>query len=178
MKSYSLSKHVRWIVIILKLLQCWLKKKHLQLYYHFIIQIQVKANTDDFITIKIIIWIFELIVKSTSFLMTDKLEEKAQFLNIIKKVRLNFQQLLDVVINAASMNSRSRSATSVQWNSQFNEVAIELIEDDLRSTSKIMKYINDKKRSNVHTMLHYETTMIKYDMLSNINILVEENKHK
>jgi len=46
--------------------------------------------------------------------MTDKLEEKAQFLNIIKKVRLNFQQLLDVVINAASMNSRSRSATSVQ----------------------------------------------------------------
>ncbi len=77
LKSYSLLKHVRWIVMILMLLRCWLKKKHLQSYYHVALQMYITINVNDFITIKIIIWIFELMTKSTSLLMINKLEERA-----------------------------------------------------------------------------------------------------
>lgn len=77
LKSYNLLKHARWIVMISALLKCWLKKKHLQSYYHVALQMYVTVNVNDFITIEIIIRIFELMTKSTSLLMTDKLEERA-----------------------------------------------------------------------------------------------------
>ncbi len=30
----------------------------------------------------------------------------------------------------------------------------------------------------MHMIIYYETTMTEYNMLSNINVFVEENKHK
>jgi len=136
------------------------------------------VNVNDFITIEIIIRIFELMTKSTSLLMTDKLEERAQFLDIIKKARRKFQMLLDVAINVASTNFRSRSATSVQRNSQSERSTISSIEDELKKILKSQDYCNDQKRSNMHMIIHYETMMTEYDMLSNINVLVEKNKHR
>jgi len=136
------------------------------------------VNVNDFITIEIIIRIFELMTKSTSLLMTDKLEERAQFLDIIKKARRKFQMLLDVAINVASTNFRSRSATSVQRNSQSERSTISSIEDESKKILKSQDYCNDQKRSNMHMIIHYETMMTEYDMLSNINVLVEKNKHR
>ncbi len=136
------------------------------------------VNVNDFITIEIIIRIFELMTKSTSLLMTDKLEERAQFLDIIKKARRKFQMLLDVAINVASTNFRSRSATSVQRNSQSERSTISSIEDESKKILKSQDYCNDQKRSNMHMIIHYETMTTEYDMLSNINVLVEKNKHR
>ena len=136
------------------------------------------VNVNDFITIEIIIRIFELMTKSTSLLMTDKLEERAQFLDIIKKARRKFQMLLDVAINVASTNFRSRSATSVQRNSQSERSTISSIEDESKKILKSQDYCNDQKRSNMHMIIYYETMMTEYDMLSNINVLVEKNKHR
>lgn len=110
--------------------------------------------------------------------MTDKLEERAQFLDIIKKARRKFQMLLDVAINVASTNFRSRSATSVQRNSQSERSTISSIEDESKKILKSQDYCNDQKRSNMHMIIHYETMMTEYDMLSNINVLVEKNKHR
>lgn len=164
--------------MISALLRCWLKKKHLQSYYHVALQMYMTVNVNDFITIEIIIRIFELMTKSTSLLMTDKLEERAQFLDIIKKARRKFQMLLDVAINVASTNFRSRSATSVQRNSQSERSTISSIEDESKKILKSQDYCNDQKRSNMHMIIHYETMTTEYDMLSNINVLVEKNKHR
>lgn len=117
----------------------------MQSYYHDALQMYMTVNVNDFITIEIIIQIFKLMTKSTSLLMTDKLEEKAQFLDIIKKARRKFQMLLDVAINIASTNLRSRSATSIQRNSQSERSTISSIQDESKKISKSQDYCNDQK---------------------------------
>ena len=43
---------------------------------------------------------------------------------------------------------------------------------------RVKIYRNDQKRSNVHTVVHYETIKNKYDLSNNCNVLIEENKHR
>ncbi len=40
------------------------------------------------------------------------------------------------------------------------------------------EYFNDRKYSNVHTVIHYKIMMHEYEILNNCNVLIEENKHK
>ena len=43
---------------------------------------------------------------------------------------------------------------------------------------RVKTYRNDQKKSNVHTVVHYEAIKNEYDLSSNCNVLIEENKHR
>ena len=45
-------------------------------------------------------------------------------------------------------------------------------------TLQFNEYCNNKRRSNVHTDLHYADVMKEYALLSNCNVLIEEDKHQ
>lgn len=107
LKSYSLFEHVKWIVIMSKLLRCWLQKKDLQLNFfnviriHFIfhfrsnifianIFIAVIFIADIFIAVKIIVLTFVFIAKNISLFMTNQLTNKKQLINVVKKINTNF----------------------------------------------------------------------------------------
>jgi len=76
-------------------------------------QRQLIRRANEFITTEIIVQVFEFIVRSTTLLMTDNLKQRDQLMNMIKKVKDEFQMLLSVTAVVTNVNSRSRSATSV-----------------------------------------------------------------
>ena len=43
---------------------------------------------------------------------------------------------------------------------------------------KTQKYTNNQKRFNVHIALHYEFMMREYNMPNNVNVFIDEDKHK
>lgn len=91
---------------------------------------------------------------------------------------------------AANTNPKSRSVTPVRRASSVIPLVMLLLEDDTkhlppqlilsntRNAQKAQEYSNDQKRPNVHTALHYEATMSKYGMPSNINVLIGKDKHR
>ena len=111
--------------------------------------------------------------------MTDKLRHKDQFMNIIKKKRHLFQQLLKFAIVAANLNLRFRSATS-RKSVDFSNFIAQSIENESKTinSQKVNLYTNDQRRSNFHTVFHYEISIKEYEMSSNVNVLMKKNKHK
>ena len=100
----------------------------------------------------------------------------------IKNAKIYVQQLLDIVVFVANTNSRSRSTISARRKSvKFVLSSIEKIQSSMRSEKlfqKTTKFANDKARLNIHTTLHYEISMNEYEMSSNVNVLINENKHR
>ena len=191
LKSYSLSEHARWIVVIPALLRCWLEKQHLQPYYLSALTTRLAATNGagGFTATETIVRAFGFVARSTSFLMTENLKGREQLLGVIKKARSEFQILLTVAAVAANMNPRSRSTTPVQRDSIDRAgSAIPSVEDGIQSelplssskaqAQKAQEYTNDQRRPNVHTALHYEATMREYGMPSNVNVLIGEDKHR
>lgn len=180
LKSYSLSKHARWIIIISELLQCWLKKLHLQSFYLNSVRAYLRSNSSVFIATEMITRTFALVAKFTFLLMTDNLIERDFFVHQIKSARWHFQQLLDFAAFAANVNSRSRSATSVR--AESIDSVLSSVENRAITTSKLsqktQEFKNDQYCLNIHVVIHYETAMIEYEMFSNLNILIDENKHR
>lgn len=124
LKSYSLLKHVRWIVMISVLLICWLKRQYCQKFYFAAMQSCLKMNRDSFIITETIVQTFDLMTRSTSFLMTDKLTDKNKLAVTVKQTWKTFQSLLKIAAVVTNSNSRSRSITSVQKSSEADAVFI------------------------------------------------------
>ena len=129
----------------------------------------------DFIATEIIIRIFAIIVRNTSMLMTNNSINRVKLSRVVKKVKNEFQVLLLVVALATNINSKFRSTTSVLQSSETeNSMMIQL----MNMTKKYQKFMNDRKKSNVHIVIHYETFMTKFDLFCNCNVFMSENKHK
>ena len=100
----------------------------------------------------------------------------------IKIAKRHFHHLFDIVVFVANINSKSKSAISTQ--KKFVESILSSIENiqsskrDVKLSQKIVKFKNDKTRFNMHTTFHYEISMQKYEMSNNVNVLINENKHK
>ena len=201
LKSYSLSEHARWIVVVPALLRCWLQKQHLQPFYFNALQAHLVLTQSRFTATETIVRVFGFVAKSTSLLMTDKLKVKGreQLLDVVKKARSEFQILLSVAAVTANANPRSRSVTPVRQNRAATparrdplapaSAVITSVEGNTESQSQISapeiqkaqkahEYTNDKKRPNMHIALHYGDTMNEYGMPSNINFLIGEDKHR
>ena len=118
---------------------------------------------------------FAAIAKFNVLLMTDQVsnEDKSNLLIFIKRARILFQSLLKTVAIFFSLNSRSRSAISTA--SIFD--SLKSVEKE-SVNKKILKYRQDKKRSNVHIDFHYENMMNHYDLTTHCNVLMKENKHR
>ena len=175
LKNYSLSKHARWIVIVFALLRCWLKNRHFQSYYLIAMQRHLSNYSSDFIATEIIIRIFAIIVRSTSMFMTNTSINKMKLSKVVKKTKSEFQMLLQIVAFATNINSKSRSTISIL---QSNETENSMMTQFINMTKKYQKFMNDRKKSNVHIAIHYEIFMTEFDLFCNCNVLMNENKHK
>lgn len=149
-----------------------------------IIRIHFVIRVNDFIAIEIIVLIFDVIARNIFLFMIDKLTNRNQFINIVKKNRYLFQQLLNFVVVVANLNFKFRSITFAK---RKFVIFVQSIENKLNHENhmqviskfqKIQKYTNDQRRSNVHITFHYETVMNEYEMFSNVNVLMRKNKHK
>ena len=100
----------------------------------------------------------------------------------IKNAKAHVQQLLDIAVFAANTNPRSRSAIPARRESVKPVLpSIEKIQSPVRSeklSQKATEFMNDKARPNIHTTLHYEVSMNEYGMPSNVNVLINEDKHR
>ena len=187
LKSYSLSDHARWIVVIPGLLRCWLEERHLQPHYRIAMQRRLVNDEHAFTVTEMIVRVFGFVARSTSLLMTAELKGRDQLLNTIKKARSEFQMLLSVAAVAANENPRSRSVTpSAQGRADSVIRSVETdvrgeaqgIPSSLRTAQKATEYLNDRRRPNIHTALHYEATMKEFGTPSNVNVLIGEDKHR
>ncbi|KAL9035756.1 MAG: hypothetical protein Q9180_004684 [Flavoplaca navasiana] len=193
LKSYSLSEHARWIVVVPGLLRCWLNDNHLQPYFKKAIKEHLKADLGNrFTATETIVRIFASVARSTSMLMTDNLRSRDQLITAVKRARGGFQDLLSIAASAANYNPRSRSATPVRSTtpSQNNlrwpgEGVMEIpsrantpLGAPPRDVLKAQEYLNDRRRPNVHTAIHYGQTMEEFAIPSNINVLIGEDKHR
>ena len=181
-KNYSLSKHARWIVIVSELLRCWIQKRNIQSHYFDATRAHCRSYFLFFIATEFIIKIYVFVVKFTNLLMSNNLIERNFFMQQIKNAKIHVQQLLDIAIFVANTNSKSRSTISTRKKSMKLVLSsIERIQSSMRNEKlfqKITKFANDKIRLNIHTTLHYEISMNEYEMSSNVNVLINENKHK
>ena len=147
---------------------------------------RLRASSEGFTATEVIVRVFAAIVRSTSPLMANSLKKRGDFDKKIKKDREGFQILLAVAAIAANENPRSRSATPVRQQAGSVIPSIEdrsesqsrMIIPNVRVTQKAQEYLNDQRRPNLHTTFHYEATMMEYDMPSNINVLIGEDKHR
>lgn len=114
--------------------------------------------------------------------MSDNFIERDFFTQQIKNAKVHVQQLLDIVVFVANTNSKSKSTTSIRRKSMKSMLSfIERFQSSMRSeklSQKITKFANDKARLNIHTTVHYEVFMNEYEMSSNVNVLINEDKHK
>ena len=193
LKSYSLSEHARWIIVVPALLLCCLREQHIQPYYLSAVRTHLAQHPSDFTATEFITRVFAFAARSTSLLMTDELKERAQLITIVKRARSHFQILLSFAAVAANNNPRSRSATPLRRGSvePTNMILLPSVEDEAgdetqssdlpkkaRVSQKAQEFTNDQRRPNMHVAIHYEAVMQEYGMPSNLNVLIGEDKHR
>ena len=142
-------------------------------------------------SMKIIIRTFAVLTKSNNVLMSDFLSKNARknLMNIVSNFRKHYQFLLKISAKAFDRNPRSKSATSNQSRAAISNQsrAATSIDIDMRDditqritvrSERVKIYRNDQKRLNVHTALHYDLIKNEYELSSNCNVLIEEDKHR
>lgn len=188
LKSYSLSEHAWWSIIISGLLYCWLKESFIQPLFAQAVQKKFMQRP-----LSAIVFCFASVVKSNAVLMSDSLstQDWHNLNHIIKSFRTNYQCLLEAVVNASNANPHSHSVTPNSWATTLTSTStsvksaaitqsVESGQSDLTisRTQRVKKYRNDKRQPNVHTVLHYQNMMTEYALLFNCNVLIEKNKHR
>jgi hypothetical protein len=68
-------------------------------------QHQLIRRVNEFIATETIIEVFEFIIRSTTFLMTNNLKQRDQLMSVIKRTKDEFQMLLSVTAVVANVNS-------------------------------------------------------------------------
>ena len=137
---------------------------------------------------------FATLTKSNSVLMIDALveEERRNVVFIVQDFRQQYQQLLTAAALVFDANFRSRSRTSVEDRSSSSreitfmksltltqrEMQSMIFEEKDERFARASQYRNDRKRSNVHAILHYDMMNEKYDLTSHCNVLIDEDKHR
>jgi hypothetical protein len=181
MKSWNMSECVKISIIISVMLRCWLKTHHIWKFYHdeLLRKFSLKNCCDAFIFVNIIISCFAKLIKSNNLISSFQLfvKNRKTFHEQILKIRHNILKL----INADNKFFKNKSNVRDTSNTCFVISC-----NDIDDTSNIWLF-NAKKNeirnhlsifSNFHIKLHFEKMMKKYDVLWNINVLFDEDKHR
>ena len=150
-------------------------------------------------SLDIITAVFASTARMNTLLMSDHLtvSERSNLAVTVKISHQLFQQLNEMTVITSELNPQSHSqlvtsVTSRQTTSSMQELK-SASEPTLDSepasesepepgpatlTLQFNEYHNDKRCLNVHTDLHYADVMKKYALLSNCNVLIEEDKHQ
>ena len=123
LKSYSLSDHAQWSIVIPILLACWLRDFHIQpLFLKCFRELLITdgllpfGSDNNTVVISWVIRSYALAAKSNSILMTDetKASDSENLVDIVKEGRKAFQRLLRAAADSVNANPRSRSQTPSQ----------------------------------------------------------------
>jgi len=110
LKSYSLSEHARWSVVVPLLLLCWLQERHIRPY---LLAIRKKNDADP---VKYLVHIFAAAATSNCLLMGSSMtpDNQANLGAIVHSYRIQLQALLQLVADSMTADprrARSRSAS-------------------------------------------------------------------
>ena len=195
LRSYSLSDHARWSIVVPCLLRTWLKMSHIQPSFTRMAQ----KHTDD--PVSYVVSSFAMVAKNNSLLMADQINSEADRENlgeIVKRTRARFQQLCQDCAGGVDSNPR-RLATSVRPGSQAagrtgsragtpavdgpllpggQEMLTGASGDGSVEKKKAVQYLNDMKKPNVHTALHFAEVAKEFGLPSNVSVLIGEDKYR
>jgi hypothetical protein len=190
LKSYSISEHARWSIVIPLLLRCWLRESFIQPLFLRALR-QMHPDKD---VLSVIIESFAAAAKSNSVLMgqTVSSRDRESMAEIILDHRTKLQALLSAAANSMSDNPRrahsvshlpSRAGTPhLPGTSRLSRAPMPLQRESIVPeplvAKKAVQYVNDTKKPNMHTALHYTTMAQEYALPSNSNVLIGEDKHR
>ena len=108
LKSYSLSEHARWSVVIPVLLRCWLKESHIRPYL-----LQILRNLGN--SVHQVVQCFAAAATSNCVLMGDFISEndRANMESIVSSHRISFQSLLQHIADSLAADPRRARSRSV-----------------------------------------------------------------
>jgi hypothetical protein len=198
LKSYSMSEHARWSIVIPLLLRCWLRPQHIQPWLRGILLSNGRNSVQR------IIECFAAAATRNCVLMGNEIsvEDRDQIDTIIANHRIKFQQLLQDAAASATANPqchRSQEPSQVPEASQAAShaampsvpSALAELEGSLEGAfnafhsrppaemaKKAVIYLNDIRRPNMHTALHFNVLADEYGLPVNCSVLQGEDKHK
>lgn len=178
LKSYSISEYVRQSVVILILLRCQLRKKHLRLYL-----LQVLEGNSITDPIGYIVSQFVGIARSNSVLisLSVSVADREDIYIIVYSYRANLQQLLLALSQSIAFNKRrSRSKSIISTLSRaaiLIELDVAIPSSTVELSKKAEQYLKDTKLPNIYIAVYYPATADKYSLIVNYNSLLGEDKY-
>ena len=188
LKSYSLSEHARWSLVIPVLLRCWLRENHLR--RPLIAVFQSHGTPNDLITQ--IIKCFAAAATSNCVLMSEHISvsDRENLHQIIMGHRVHLQNLLKTAATSLKADprrsrSRSRSLEPTRNTSRPDAPTMPTgpeTQKNRRNTSEeaqaVQTYLNYMKLPNIHVGIHYPVQANEYGTPANCNVLIGEDKHR
>jgi len=181
LKSYSLSDHARWSIIIAPLLRCWLEISHIKPLYVAALREKLQqrvADVTDIAVVNSVVECFAALAKNNSILMASYIsaQDRENMIPIIIKCRQMFQSLVACAAASLDKNPRSRAQTPLM-SPAASPSASPVPQSQYRSTAgKAMA--QKESLPTVHTALHYPDIADEYGLPSQCNTLIGEDKHR
>jgi hypothetical protein len=187
MSSWSMNKCAKISIVISVLLRCWLRSFHIRKIFEIDLLREFSLNDrrNALTLMNIIISYFVKLTKNNCFIFFYQLFEidRLTFNEQILNAKINILKLMNVknkkFIFRNKISNRSRDDDMF-----CDETIVVLILKTLRSFYFISKAKKNEIKnhlnflSNYHIKIHFQKTMKKYDMLWNINVLFDEDKHR
>jgi hypothetical protein len=187
MSSWNMSECAKTSVIISVLLRCSLRSFHIRKVFEtdLLKEFSLNDRRNALISMNIIISCFVKLTKSNCFI---------SFYQLFECDRLTFnEQILNAKVNILKlMNAKNKEFTfrdKISDKSRDdNMFCDETIDVSILKTSKSLYFISKTEKnevknhlnffSNYHIKIHFQKKMKEYDVLWNINVLFDEDKHR
>jgi hypothetical protein len=187
MSSWSMNECAKTSVIISVLLRCWLRSFHIRKVFEtdLLKEFLLNDRRNALISMNIIISCFVKLTKNNCFIFFYQLFEidRLTFNEQILNARINILKLMNA--ENKEFIFRNKISNKSRDDDMFCD---ETIDVSILKTSRSFYFISKAKKneiknhlsffSNYHIKIHFQRTMKEYDVLWNINVLFDEDKHR
>ena len=154
-------------------------------------------RVEEFDAVNMIVHCYDVMTKSNSIILITSMSFKNQraLSNKISKDKEAFQILFEIVMMTITSTNHRASLTSSTTSSKYSEIQYETADNEFKkmivSTMNLVDLKNVKMKKeititfrqfksylNIHIKLHFKVITIEYATLNNVNVLIEEDKHK
>ena len=184
LKSYSLSEHARWSIVVPVLLRCWLRPEHVRSHLLTALRAYSINNPVDYVVTQ-----FAAAARSNSVLMSTVVspDDRENMTLIVHGYRSQLQQLLAALAQSMAADRRRSRSRSVSVGS--SAASVDIIAPSLapsrttqlnrnEQSKKAEAYESHMKKPNMHIAVHYPALAEEYGLPVNMNVLVGEDKHR
>lgn len=197
LKSYSMSEHARWSIVVPLLLRCWLREKHIRVHLLNVLRAPANGIADP---TNYIISQFASATRSNSVLMSQTVspQDRHQMADIVYGYRSQLQQLLSALAQSMAVDKRRapRRAGSTAGSTAGSVASSRAGSVDVSDAGsqvsqigssgggaaeqgkKAAAYESHMKKPNMHVAIHYAANADEYGLPVNVNVLVGEDKHR